>query len=352
MPSLFRRQSRTGSSSRILILECLESRLNPGVIAFSQAAYDVANNAGTVTIQLDRSGDTRSTDTVNLASTNGTAVAPTDYTAVNGTITFVPSATQVSLQIIIHQNSQPGDRSFTLDLQSPSVSASLGTIVHATVNIVDTTSQNARFVKQLYQTLLDRTADLVGLAFYTNLLDTGTDSRQSVALGFLNSSEYRTLQINQLYQTILGRAADPGGLSFAVGELNQGATFEQIQAQFYASDEYFAKIGTGSPDNDQTRNWIDSLFTAALNRHAESSALAALAPTASQGTSGRTNVAVSILTSTEADRDRIEGYYQTILHRAGDQAGINSWVQQMQQGARDEDVEAAFLGSTEYFASV
>src|SRR5205814_994051 len=131
-----------------------------------------------------------------------------------------------------------------------------------------------------------------------------------------------------------------------------GATFEQVEAQFYASDEYFAKIGSGSPNNDQTRNWIDALFTAVLKRHAESGALAALAPTAAQGAAGRSTVAIAVLNSSEADQVRVVGYYQTYLHRSGDSGGVTAWVQQMQQGTRDENVIAAFLGSAEFFASV
>jgi hypothetical protein len=332
-------------------LEVLETRLNPGVITFSQTSYNVANNAGTVTVEMDRSGDTRSTDTVNLVSTNGTAVAPTDYSAVNGTITFDPSATKVQFQIIVKQNSQPGNRTFTLDLQNPSANASLGNITHATVNIIDS-SQNARFVTALYQTLLNRAPDSGGLTFYTGQLNSGAVSRQAVSLVILNSGEYRTIQVSHFYQSILGRAPDSGGLAFNVGQLNQGATYEQVEAQFYASDEYFAKIGSAAPNNDKTRNWIDAVFTAVLNRHAESGALSALAPTAAQGAAGRSSVATVVLTSTEADRARVAGYYQTFLHRAGDQGGITAWVQAMQQGTRDESVIAAFLGSAEFLASV
>ena len=195
---------------RKLSLEFLEHRLNPGVIAFSQAAYEIANNAGAVTIGLVRTGDTRTTDTANLLSTNGTAAAPTDFNAVNGTITFVPSATQVPFQIIIHQNSQPGDRSFTLDLASPSSNASLGTIVHATVTIVDVTSHNARFVSQLYQTVLNRAADLNGLTFYTSQLDNGTVTRQTVALGFLTSAaNIERCKLTSSISRFLAALADP-----------------------------------------------------------------------------------------------------------------------------------------------
>ncbi len=350
MRFLARRSLRWNSSKPRL--EFLEDRLNPGVIAFSQAQFNVAATASTITVQMVRTGDTRATETVNLVSTNGTAVAPTDFNAVNGTITFGPSDTSVPLQIVLHPNGQTGNRRFTLDLQSPGSGATLGTITHATVTIVDTTSQVARYVTQLYQTLLTRTPDLGGLAFFSDQINSGAVSRQSVARTLLGSDEYRTTQLTGLYQTILGRAPDAGGLSFALGELNHGFTYEQIEAQFYSSAEYFAKIGSGAPDNDQTRNWIDALFSAVLNRHAESGALTGLAPTAGTGASGRGSVAVTILGSSEGDQVRVQGYYQAYLHRAGDSGGVSAWVQQMQAGTRDEDIIAAFLGSAEFFAGV
>ena len=78
----------------------------------------------------------------------------------------------------------------------------------------------------------------------------------------------------------------------------------------------------------------------------------ALAPTAGTGSNGRGTVALAILTSAEGDQVRVQGFYQTYLHRAGDSGGVAAWVQQMQAGTRDEDVIAAFLGSAEFFAGV
>ena len=209
-----RRSLRRNSSKPRL--ELLEDRVNPGVIAFSQAQFSVANTSSTVTVQMVRTDDTRNTETVNLVSTNGTAVAPTDFNAVNGTITFGPSVTQVPLQIVLHPNSQPGNRRFTLDLQSPSSGATLGTITHATVTIVDTTSQTARYVTKLYQTLLNRAPDLGGSPS-SPIKSTVAPARAEHRRALLGSDEYRTIQLTGLYQSILGRAADSGGLSSARG---------------------------------------------------------------------------------------------------------------------------------------
>src|SRR5208337_4266759 len=45
-----------------------------------------------------------------------------------------------------------------------------------------------------------------------------------------------------------------------------------------------------------------------------------------------------------------KSYYQTYLGRAGDPAGVASWVAKLQAGASEEEVAAAFLSSPEYSA--
>ncbi len=75
-----------------------------------------------------------------------------------------------------------------------------------------TPEQYADEVDQLYSTYLHRSADPVGLAFWTNLLAQGVDTRQLV-VDFLLSAEYQGLHaddtsfVQALYQDVLGRAA-------------------------------------------------------------------------------------------------------------------------------------------------
>ena len=63
-----------------------------------------------------------------------------------------------------------------------------------------------------------------------------------------------------------------------------------------------------------------------------------------------TQVANQFLQSPEYLTDVVKSYYQTYLGRAGDPAGVASWVAKLQAGASEEEVAAAFLSSPEYSA--
>jgi hypothetical protein len=110
----------------------------PGTIAFASSSQAVAQNAGTVTIVVNRTGDTGGAATVSYASTsfNGSAVAGTDYTAVSGTLTWTTgdvTAKNISVPI---SNATPfiGAKTFSVGLSSAS-GASLGSPVSATITI-------------------------------------------------------------------------------------------------------------------------------------------------------------------------------------------------------------------------
>lgn len=57
-------------------------------ISWSLPVYPVDEQAGTVTLSLNRSGESAGAVSVNYATVNGTAVAPSDYTAGSGTVSW------------------------------------------------------------------------------------------------------------------------------------------------------------------------------------------------------------------------------------------------------------------------
>ncbi|MBU0674252.1 MAG: DUF4347 domain-containing protein [Proteobacteria bacterium] len=61
---------------------------SPGAVQFSSATYIVAENGGTATITVTRTGGTDGAVSVNYATTNGTATAGSDYTATTGTLNW------------------------------------------------------------------------------------------------------------------------------------------------------------------------------------------------------------------------------------------------------------------------
>jgi hypothetical protein len=102
-----------------------------------------------------------------------------------------------------------------------------------TMGLAGTADQN--YVQALYQVLLGRTAGDAEVAGWVNALpQLGT---QGVALGFLQSQEYRTDQVEGYYTTLLHRPADPAGLNnWVMSNLDMYTA----RLGFEASPEFFA----------------------------------------------------------------------------------------------------------------
>src|SRR5581483_10072797 len=156
------------------------------------------------------------------------------------------------------------------------------------------------------------------------------------------SLEYRTIVVQGIYQTLLHRAADPLGLSVFTGLLGSGGTVEQVQAMIAGSAEYFQSRAGG-----QTDAFLTALYADALNRAVDPLGQSVFGQELSQGTS-RAAVAAAIFSSTEYRQDLVEGYYQTYLGRPADSGGLAYFVNALAQGATDQDVIAAILGSQEF----
>ena len=81
----------------------------------------VAEELQPLVFTITRSGPTTGTYTLNYASANGTAVAPGDYAAVSGTLTFAPGETTKTVSVTTNGGG-PGEQTeyMYLNLSSPS----------------------------------------------------------------------------------------------------------------------------------------------------------------------------------------------------------------------------------------
>lgn len=110
-----------------------------GSIRFTSAAASVAENAGSVTLSLERTGGSSGAVSVNWATANGTATAGADFTAANGSVSFGDGETgPKSIQVTIADDTtEESSESFSVALSAPSGGASLGSPASATVTIND-----------------------------------------------------------------------------------------------------------------------------------------------------------------------------------------------------------------------
>ena len=108
-----------------------------GSLTFSTSSYTVAQNAGTVTVAVERTDGSTGPVSVAYATSNGTAVSGTDFTAVNGTLNWASGDTTAKSFTVAISNATPfsGNKAFTVLLSNPSRWATIGNPGSASVTI-------------------------------------------------------------------------------------------------------------------------------------------------------------------------------------------------------------------------
>ncbi len=108
-------------------------------VSFANAASTIDSTAGTASIDIQRSGNLAVAVTVGYATSNGSAVAGQDYTAVSGVVTFAPDQTDATFSIPILPNpTRPTTFStVNLTLSQPGAGATLGAIALAELTIIN-----------------------------------------------------------------------------------------------------------------------------------------------------------------------------------------------------------------------
>ena len=102
----------------------------PGQLDIGRAkVFEGTSGARTATLTVSLSAPSASPVTVSYATANGTATAPTDYTAKSGTLTFAPGSTSQTIAVTVKADSDGAAlQVFTVNLSA----ASGATIVHGT----------------------------------------------------------------------------------------------------------------------------------------------------------------------------------------------------------------------------
>jgi probable HAF family extracellular repeat protein len=100
------------------------------------AAVSVAENQGSVVVIVTRSGNVTGASTVQINTTNGTAVAGSDYSATSSTLTFAVGEISKQLLIsIVDDAAVEADETFLVTLANPD-NAILG-VATSTISVVD-----------------------------------------------------------------------------------------------------------------------------------------------------------------------------------------------------------------------
>lgn len=130
------------SVTQTLVERNLVTRPLPSV-RFAAASASVIEGAGKATITVQLSATSAQPVTMQYATSNGTAVAPSDYAATSGTLMIDAGLTSKTFDItIVNDSIDEADEALTITLSAPT-NATLGTPASATLTIVDDDAASA-----------------------------------------------------------------------------------------------------------------------------------------------------------------------------------------------------------------
>ncbi len=194
------------------------------VVQFNSSNYSVVEACTSVTITVNRVGDTSSAASVNYSTSDVTASERSDYITAIGTLRFASGEASKSFAVLINDDFYvEGPETFNVNLSNPS-GVSLGGPAIATVTINDNPTEPAtnviddpqNFACQHYHDFLNRQPDASGLAFWTKeITSCGADQaclalkRLNVSAAFYSSIEFQQTGylVERLYKTAFGDAS-------------------------------------------------------------------------------------------------------------------------------------------------
>jgi len=270
-------------------------------VQFSSSNYSVQEDCTTVTITVNRIGDTSGTASVDYNTSDVTATERKDYITALGRLVFAPGETSKSFVVLINEDSfVEGNETFNVNLSNPA-GVILGAPAIAMVTIVDDGSEASgnvmddpqTFVCQHYHDFLNRQPDAAGLAFWTNeITSCGTDAqcieakRINVSGAFYLSIEFQQTGylVERLYKAAYGNASGAStfggahnlpvpvvrlneflsdtqkiGLGVVVGQGNWEQVLENNKQAFTTEFVQRARFTTAFPGSLTAAQFVDAL---------------------------------------------------------------------------------------------
>lgn len=206
-----------------------------------------------------------------------------------------------------------------------------------------TNSPEAYFVREAYRNFLFRSPNSSELAYWTNRVSrNSTDTRTAFLQYLAYSDEWLGKLIDGYYQVALGRPADSAGKAYWANVIrSRRLSPSGVAAQFYASEEYFARRSYS------TKAWVSDLYVELLARTPDSSGLSYWSNVAYR--SGRLAVTSPFYDSPETLAVRVDRVYRAILGRRADSGGIRYWSGVIARTGNDVDLALFLASSAEYF---
>ena len=225
-------------------------------------------------------------------------------------------------------------------------------------------------VTRLYDTVLQRGPDQVGLDSWVDRLEDQGGTLKQIAAGFLNSAEFQALTgqlsngdyVDFLYQNALGRSSDVDGKSYWVGQLQNGAQDRaELLIGFSESQEHRTitadLVGQGFFNTDDDYQAVALLYDTFAGRRPDAEGLVYWAEAIENGTLTLDQVADGFANSPEflkltqgmSNSQLVDFMYQNTLDRASDPTGLQYWTGRLDAGMDRGDLLLGFSQSYEHF---
>lgn len=237
------------------------------------------------------------------------------------------------------------------------------------VYVADVDSIGAQ-VTRLYDTVLQRGADPIGLDFWLDQIQDNGATLNTVAASFLNSSEFQaatgalsnTAFVEYVYQQALGRGADAGGSSYWASQLDGGLSRSSMLIGFSESGEHRTLtadlVGKGYFDTNDTYQAVTLLYDSFTGRLPDVSGLTFWSEQVKTGARTLAQVSNEFAASAEftsaiAGKNNgqlVDFMYQNTLDRGPDPVGRAFWVDQLDKGLTKGALLFEFSQSAEHFA--
>lgn len=118
----------TPRTATLTIIDNETSASGTGSLKFAALLFSAAEGEGVGTITVNRVGGSKGTVSVSYATSNGTAIAGSDYVSTTGTLTFLPGETAKTFTIPVIKDDLQGEGEETVSVQlgTPTGGATLG----------------------------------------------------------------------------------------------------------------------------------------------------------------------------------------------------------------------------------
>ncbi len=229
------------------------------------------------------------------------------------------------------------------------------------------------FVERMYTVALERDADASGVDFWTNLLVTKTADGASLSKEFLLGQEFTAKNYNDdefikvLYNTFFNRTADADGLAYWKSIIDAGNSREAVLAGFVNSAEFFSLCGEygitrgyllpdGNTINSGIYQFAERLYSKILERGGDKDGIEHWTLALYTRECTPEIAAISFFNGDEYlnkqtnDEQYIMALYRTFMGREADADGLIAWKNSIGSGTNRQTILSSFAQSAEFKA--